>query len=160
MKKIIVFGNSGSGKSTLAKKLTKENLLAHLDLDVLAWEPTQPPTRKALADSKALIDEFTNTHSNWVIEGCYSDLLDLVITQANKVYFINPGVDTCIENCKKRPWEPHKYSSLEQQNKNLDLLIDWIKDYPNRDDEFSLKAHQNLFDNFDGSKNEYTSNDR
>jgi adenylate kinase family enzyme len=158
--KIVIFGNSGSGKSTLAKKLTKKHLLSHLDLDVLAWENTQTPTRKALADSQVLIDEFTNKHSNWVIEGCYADLLELIIDQSSQVYFINPGVDTCIENCKKRPWESHKYSSMEEQNKNLELLIDWIKDYTNRDDEFSLKAHQKLYNNFKGNKVEYNSNTR
>ncbi len=40
------------------------------------------------------------------------------------------------------------------------MLIDWIKQYDVRDDEFSLKAHRELFDNFGGKKVEYTSNDR
>jgi adenylate kinase family enzyme len=158
--KIIIFGNSGSGKSTLAKKLAKQNLLAHLDLDSLAWQATQPPTRKPIAESQTLIDKFTSTHRNWVIEGCYADLLELVISQASQIYFINPGVETCIENCKKRPWEPHKYASIQEQNKNLPMLFEWIKDYSKRNDEFSLKAHQKLFEHFKGVKSEYNSNRR
>jgi hypothetical protein len=39
----------------------------------------------------------------------------------------------------------------------LDKLIQWVKDYENRDDEFGLKRHRQLFDNFRGRKREYTS---
>ena len=158
--KIIIFGNSGSGKSTLAKEYAEKYSLAHLDLDILAWENTIPPVRKPLKDSKGNIDHFINNNETWVIEGGYSDLIELVLGYANKTIFLNPGVETCIENCKKRPWEPHKYATIEAQNKNLDMLINWVKEYPIRKDEFSLFSHQTLFKKFDGNKIEYNSNDR
>jgi len=160
MKRIIIFGNSGSGKSTLAKEYTDKYELEHLDLDLFAWEDTNPPQRKALKESLKEIDAFINQNENWVIEGCYADLLSPIADQASKMIFINPGVKTCIENCKKRPWEPHKYESKEAQDKNLEMLIDWIKDYENRNDEFSLQAHRKLFDQFEGNKVEFNSNKR
>jgi len=80
-----------------------------------------------------------------------------VIKSANEVIFLNPGIETCISNCRKRPWEPHKYRSIEEQNSNLDMLVDWIKQYPTRNDEFSLESHQKLFDEFTGKKIEYDS---
>ena len=160
MKRIIIFGNSGSGKSTLAKEYADKYELEHLDLDLFAWEDTNPPQRKTLRDSHKEIEVFINQNKNWVIEGCYADLLLPISEQATKMVFINPGVDTCIENCKKRPWEPHKYESKEAQDKNLEMLIDWIKDYENRNDEFSLQAHRELFDQFDGNKVEFNSNKR
>jgi adenylate kinase family enzyme len=160
MQKILIFGNSGSGKSTLAKQLSAKFNLAHLDLDTLAWSKQKSTTRKPLIKSKKDIDRFLTKNDAWVIEGCYADLLGFVINSANKVVFLNPGENTCIDNCKKRPWEPHKYKSLEEQDKNLEMLINWIKQYSTRNDEFSLKAHRNLFDNFKGNKVEYQSNKR
>jgi len=38
------------------------------------------------------------------------------------------------------------------------MLIDWIKEYPNRNDEFSLKAHQKLFNEYGGTKHMYENN--
>ena len=160
-KKIIIFGNSGSGKSTLAKKLVNQYGLAHLDLDVLAWqEEVIPPARKPIQASEESINAFLSTHPQWVIEGGYSDLLGLLLKSINKMVFLNPGVDQCIENCSQRPWEPHKYASLEAQNANLPMLLDWVREYPNREDEFSLSSHQKLFAEFTGEKIEYHSNDR
>ena len=160
MKKIIIFGNSGSGKSTLAKDHSTKYELAHLDLDSLAWENTSPPQRRSLKDSLKEIESFINQNNNWVIEGCYADLLTPVSDRSTQMIFINPGVDTCIENCKNRPWEPHKYESKEAQDKNLEMLINWIKEYETREDEFSLYAHKKLFDEFNGNKVEFTSNKR
>jgi len=156
--RIIIFGNSGAGKSTLAKQLQEQFELEHLDLDNLAWLDSSPPQRKPLMDSQIAITQFMEKHQAWVIEGCYADLLHMVLTDANEMIFLNPGVQTCIENCKNRPWEPHKYKSKQDQDQNLAMLIEWVKQYPVRDDEFSLNAHRRLFDDFPGKKIEYAAN--
>lgn len=160
MHRILIFGNSGAGKSTLAMEFAAKYSLPHLDLDTLAWEDSNPPIRKSLKDSALKIELFTNKNDNWIIEGCYADLLGLVIENATEVIFLNPGVETCIENCKSRPWEPHKYDSIATQNENLDMLLDWVREYPIRSDEFSLSSHLKLFNEYSGSKVEYKSNDR
>lgn len=160
MRRIVIFGNSGSGKSTLARDYSGKYGLTHLDLDVLAWRDTDTPTRLPRGESAAKIQGFLDNNEQWVVEGCYSDLLDLVLTQASEVIFLNPGEETCVRNCKLRPWEPHKYASPEEQNRNQDMLLDWVRQYSLRDDEFSLSAHQKLFDDFSGKKTEFKSNDR
>ena len=152
MKKILIFGNSGSGKSTLALKLSSSTNLAHLDLDTLAWQPMQPPNRESLDVSREKIEAFTSNNSNWVIEGCYADLLEIVSSQATEIIYLNLPVELCIENARNRPWESHKYKSKEAQDKNLNMLIDWITQYTNRDDEFSYKSHMNFYSNFVGNK--------
>lgn len=156
MQKIVIFGNSGSGKSTLAKEYAIKYGLSHLDLDTLAWQNTTPPIRKPLQDSADKIKLFTSENQSWVIEGCYSGLLSLLMNKANEVIFLNPPNETCINNCRNRPWEPHKYQSLEEQNQNLEMLLDWVKQYPIRNDEFSLQSHQKLFNEFMGKKKEYS----
>ena len=159
MKKILIFGNSGSGKSTLAKKLRASFGLQHLDLDILAWEETQPPGRKALSESVMILENFISKHNNWVIEGCYADLLNYVSQSANEIIFLNPGNEICVERCKSRAWEPHKYESKDAQDKNLDMLINWIKEYKNREDEFSLKSHKSIFSSFVDKKIEVINNE-
>ena len=159
MQKILIFGNSGSGKSTLAKTLCSKSQLAHLDLDTLAWMPSSPPTRKPLEDSRIEIARFIGTHQGWVIEGCYSDLLELAIPASNQVIFLNLPVETCIENAKNRLWEPHKYPSKQAQDANLAMLLEWIAQYPSREDTFSKAAHDQLYATYAGAKRMLTCNE-
>ncbi|MFC3702535.1 AAA family ATPase [Reinekea marina] len=158
MSTIVIFGNSGSGKSSLAKKLAKKYQLAHLDLDTVAWQPIMPPERKAIEESENQIIEFIESRPNWVIEGCYSDLLKLVMPKASEIIFLNLPISECIDNARNRPWEPHKYESKAAQDANLDMLISWITDYNNRTDTFSKVAHEKLYRDFNGKKTELVAN--
>ena len=152
MRRILVFGNSASGKSTLAAKLARDSALAHLDLDSLAWLPTQPPQRRPLPEAEALIIEFIDNNESWVIEGCYTDLLEMLKDRASEIVFLNIPVSQCLQNAKSRPWEPHKYESKEAQDANLEMLLDWIAQYEKREDVFSLQAHTQFYEGFPGSK--------
>lgn len=158
MSNILIFGNSGSGKSTLAKSICKSQGLAHLDLDTLAWEATTPPERKSLKTSKMEIDNFIKLNDSWIIEGCYTDLLKLVEPYSSEIIFLNLPTEICISNAKSRPWEPHKYESKQAQDENLDMLIDWIAQYTKRNDTFSMRAHQNFYNNYSRKKQIINSN--
>ena len=160
MRKVLVFGNSGSGKSTLARALSAAEGLAHLDLDTLAWQPTTPPQRKPVEESAKDIAAFIRSNKGWVIEGCYTDLLELALPAANEMTFLNLPVDACIANAKARPWEPHKYKSKEAQDANLEMLTHWIAQYAERNDTFSKAAHTNLYNQYTGKKQMYTNNKR
>jgi adenylate kinase family enzyme len=160
LRKILIFGNSASGKSTLAKKISETQALAHLDLDILAWQETVPPVRKPLTESSELIQAFIQSSDGWVIEGCYSDLLELALPCANEIIFMNIPIPICISNAKHRPWEPHKYHSKEAQDSNLDMLINWISQYETREDTFSKKAHIALYQSFDGKKSQCVRNEK
>jgi adenylate kinase family enzyme len=158
MVKIVVFGNSGSGKSTLAKSLAARYGARHLDLDVIAWKPETPPAREDFAASRDALLRFIGENESWVIEGCYSDLLQVAAAYCGELIFLNPGVEECVANCRARPWEPHKYKSREAQDANLQMLVGWVREYETRRDEFSLAAHQQLYANHTGRKAEYRSN--
>ncbi|MFT4924902.1 MAG: adenylate kinase family enzyme [Phenylobacterium sp.] len=163
MRKILIFGNSGSGKSTLAKVLASSLQLAHLDLDPLAWLPMAPgkktpPGRMPLSQSAEQIKTFTNANAQWVIEGCYTDLLDITSAEANEIIFLNLEPQDCISNAKERPWEPHKYDSKAAQDSNLPMLIDWINQYVHREDVCSRSAHLQFYQSFSGLKTMRTSN--
>ncbi|MCB2102966.1 MAG: hypothetical protein KDE22_18965 [Rhodobacterales bacterium] len=158
MRRITIFGNSGSGKSTLAKGLAAANDLAHLDLDRLAWLPAPPPRRRRLSDSTRDMDAFMAAHGAWVIEGCYSDLIEFALPWATEVVFLDLPVADCIANARARPWEPHKYTSKAAQDSNLPMLEAWITAYGIRDDTFSRSAHQALYDAFPFRKTRLTVN--
>lgn len=160
MRKIVIFGNSGSGKSTLARGLADSEALRHLDLDILAWLPGKPPERKPLVESAKEIERFLDGADGWVVEGCYSDLLELVIPLATEIIFLDLPVDECRSNARMRPWEPHKYASKAAQDENLAMLLEWIGQYDHRTDCFSRGAHERLFDDYAGKKTRYTSNRR
>jgi uncharacterized protein YaiI (UPF0178 family)/adenylate kinase family enzyme len=158
-KRLVIFGNSGAGKSTLAARLARAHGLAHLDLDTLAWEPDQPPTRRDLDHGIRAIEAFVAEHPGWVIEGCYADLLVVTLTHRPKLVFLNPGIEACAANCRTRPWEPHKYATPEEQDASLEMLVEWVRAYATREDVFSLASHRRLYDGYDGEKAEVTSNE-
>ena len=112
MHRVVIFGNSGSGKSTLAMARSASLGCPLLDLDTIAWEAgAETPTRRSLEASRRDIHDFVHSGEIWVIEGCYADLLELALPHATEIVFLNPGTETCIENARQRPWEPHKYAS-------------------------------------------------
>lgn len=156
MKRYLVFGNSGSGKSTLALRIKQNGNITHLDLDTIAW--SEPGLREELAVSVDKLHTFINTHEEWVIEGCYGSLIEQAAQHANELVFINLGTEACQQNCRARPWEAHKYASKKEQDKNLNMLLEWVAAYETRSDEFSLAAHRKIFDDYDGNKTELKSN--
>lgn len=159
MNNILIFGNSGSGKSTLAKKLCLDSGLAHLDLDLLAWKPTSPPQRLPVDTSAKKIREFMASQADWVIEGCYTDLLEIAAPHSTELIFMNLPVEACIQNAQRRPWEPHKYESGKAQDANLQMLVEWIAQYPNRTDTFSQASHLALYQEHAGKKRMVVANE-
>lgn len=153
---VLVFGNSGSGKSTYARALADRQGIAHLDLDSIVWEPNQiavPRSPEAIHQSLA---QFLARHEQWVIEGCYGELIQAAAPQCTQLVFLNPGLDACLANNERRPWEPHKYASREQQDAMLATLRAWVTDYYHRADPWSYQAHRRIFDAHTGPKIEHT----
>lgn len=152
--KVVVFGNSGSGKSTFAKQLALEHGLAHLDLDSIVWEPGKIAVQRPTAAIAASLATFVAEQSNWVIEGCYGDLVQAASVHCTELIFLNPGLKTCLEHNRTRPWEPHKYASKAEQDQMLENLQAWVVDYYVRQDQWSYHAHRRIFDSFAGRKSE------
>jgi len=156
LSKTLIFGNSGSGKSTLAQRLSAEAGQAHLDLDTLAWQAVSPPERHPLEKSEREITAFIETHEHWVIEGCYADLISLALPFTQELIFLDLSVDDCVLHAQGRPWEPHKYASKAAQDANLEMLINWIREYPIRTDTCSRGAHLAVYESFSGKKTRIT----
>lgn len=150
--RVAIIGNSGSGKSTLARQLSAGYALTMLDLDTVAWEPGKIAVARNPADAVAELRAFCESTEHWVIEGCYAGLICVALQYSPGLLFLEPGLETCLSNCRGRPWEPHKYRSEEEQNEKLEFLLTWVREYYSRQDDTSLVTHQALFDDYQGPK--------
>ena len=137
----------------MARQIVEAHNIAYLSLDDIAWSAWA--VRKPLQESIAELHEFTSCQTGWIVGGCYGDLIEAALSRCTELGFLNPGVEACVANCRKRPWEPDKYASPEEQDKALDELIAWVRAYETRDDVCSLACHRRVYDNFDGPKREY-----
>ncbi len=153
--RILLLGNAGAGKSTMARRLIGSRHIPQLSLDEIAWDSGSQ--RKPLEQSLALLRAFISAHREWVIEGCYGDLVEAALPDCTELRFLNPGVETCVAHCLRRPWEPTKFSSAQEQGEMLATLLAWVREYETRDDEYGLKRHRQIFERFSGPKREYTS---
>ena len=151
--RIVIVGNAGSGKSTLAHSLAKPGTPI-LDLDTIFWVPKRVAVKRPATDVYADLERFCDENEDWSIEGCYGDLAQKILAYGPEFIFLNPGETICLENCRARPWEPHKYASKEEQDTQLSTLLTWVSDYYNRGDDMSLRGHRTLFDAYEGSKRE------
>jgi len=143
--KVLVFGNSGSGKSTYARALAAREGLAHLDLDSIVWEPGKIAVQRQRESVAVSLRSFIDSQAAWVIEGCYGELVRAASAYCTLLVFLNPGKDVCLANNLNRPWEPHKYASLELQNTMLDQLQEWVVGYYQRTDAWSYRVHRENF---------------
>ncbi len=154
--RIAIFGNSGSGKSTMARALAERHGIPMLELDMVVWEPGQIAVQRPHHDIVTAVESFLAAHEQWVVEGCYGELIELVLAHCTELVFLNPGVEACVANNRRRPWEPHKYESPEAQDAMFAGLIEWVTGYYARDDQWSLAYHRRIYELFPGKKTEIT----
>lgn len=154
--RLLIFGNAGSGKSTLARAQSARHALPHLDLDTIVWEPGQIAVARAPEAIRADLEAFIAANAGWVIEGCYGELVEWAAPASTRLVFLNPGLDACLANNRRRPWEPHKYASPDAQDAMLVHLQAWVAGYYVRDDAWSLAEHRRVFDAYAGEKRELT----
>jgi len=150
--RIAILGNSGSGKSTLARWLSGQAGVESLDLDTVAWEPGKIAVARCPEAAEAEVRQFCSTRGSWVVEGCYANLIGQSLAYAPRLLFLNPGLETCVDHCRKRPWEPHKYRSKEEQDQYLESLLTWVAGYYTRDGDMSLAAHEKCYSSYLGPK--------
>lgn len=147
---IFILGNSGSGKSTLAERLCSLEGRVHVDLDPYAWTETIG-IRRDVSDAAAAI-RATVSSDPAVIEGCYADLVEALATQDDHLIWLDVSAEVCTSNCKKRPFEPHKWESAEKQDEFLPRLLEFVGTYKTRTDCLGRNAHRETFERFTGTK--------
>ncbi|GAB3252934.1 P-loop NTPase family protein [Chitinimonas naiadis] len=154
--RIALLGNAGSGKSTLAGQLADRYRIPVLDLDTLVWEPGQIAVPRDAGLVRGDVLRYCQGHADWIIEGCYADLVAIVLVHQPELLLLDPGEAACLQHCRARPWEPHKYASRAEQDAKLDFLLAWVRDYYVRDGDMSLAGHLALYRAYSGPKRHIT----
>jgi len=147
-----ILGNSGSGKSTLASALAARHALSSLDLDTVAWVPGTVGVPRDATESALEVSSFCSKNDSFVIEGCYENLIAASFPFNPRLIFLDVGADVCEAHCRARPFESHKYESLEAQNEKLQFLLQWVRDYYTRSGPMSRMEHVKLFEAYRGPK--------
>lgn len=84
--RIVVQGASGSGKTTLAHALAARLRFPHLELDGLYHQPNWTPLE--LESFRSAVEEFAD-QPQWVIDGNYRHVRDIVWSRADVIVFID-----------------------------------------------------------------------
>jgi len=100
------------------------------------------------------VRRFIENNESWIIEGCYADIIEPILPDSEELIFLNPGVEVCMAHCRERPWEPEKFVPRQEQDENLENLIEWVRSYETRADEYGLRSHRALYESFQGKKRE------
>ncbi len=95
----MIQGASGSGKTTLARALAARLDTPHLELDGLFHQRDWTPID--LDEFRTLVKEFT-AQPQWVIDGNYSQVRDLVWERAQVIAFIDLPRRTVMSRVVKR----------------------------------------------------------
>ncbi|WP_422123576.1 DNA topology modulation protein [Planococcus sp. X10-3] len=131
MNRIAIIGSGGSGKSTLSRKLgTKLNLEVY-HLDVLLWKPNWQPTSK---EEQRKIQMELVKKDEWIIDGNYNGTMDIRLTEADTIIFLDFNRVLCTYRALKRmiQYRNRKRPDMaEGVKERFDSdFIKWIWNYP------------------------------
>ena len=100
MPRISIVGCSGSGKTTLSRCIQQQFGCARLELDGLYHQPDWTPIRTdRFRDAVAA---FMNDHEDWVIDGNYRSVHDLILGRASMVVWLDPSITRATWRLGKR----------------------------------------------------------
>jgi adenylate kinase family enzyme len=99
MQRVMIVGSAGSGKSTLARQIGSLLDLPVVHLDTLYWRPgwieTGPDEWREQVRAASQPDQ-------WVIDGNYSDTIDLRFDRADTAIFLDIPRRTCLYRVLRR----------------------------------------------------------
>ena len=131
MNRVMIVGSAGSGKSTVARRLGELLDLPVVHLDTLYWRPgwvESPPEEFREKVHLAVQGE------RWVIDGNYSETLDLRFERADTAIFLDIPRRTCMFRVLKRSVRQHgriRSDCAPGCPERLDwLFLKWIWTYP------------------------------
>lgn len=131
MQKIILIGSGGSGKSTLARDLgTRLNIDVH-HLDAFLWKPNWTP---ATRQEQITIQSELIEHESWILDGNYGGTLDLRLSAADTIIFLDLPRTVCTYRVLKRMLSHRGKTRPDIEDgceERFDLkLLKWMWDYP------------------------------
>ena len=133
MQRIAILGCSGGGKSTLARALSRSLDLPLIHLDALHWLPGW--VERDRAEFRGLLAELVDGE-RWVIDGNYTQTLDLRLPRADTIVVIDRSRLLCLWRVTWR-WLTHLGRTRADMGEGCPEKVDWdfvqfIWTYPRR----------------------------
>lgn len=131
MKRIALIGSGGSGKSTLARELGSKLNIEVCHLDALFWKPNWQPTSK---EEQRKVQHQLVKKEEWIIDGNYNGTMDIRLSAADTVIFLDFHRSLCTYRALKRMVQYRNRKRLDMAEgveERFDLnFIKWIWNYP------------------------------
>lgn len=102
MQKILIIGSGGAGKSTLARELGRILNIDIIHLDSFYWQPGWVETAK---DEWQMIIQDIIKRESWIMDGNYTNTLDLRLPVADTVIFLDFPRLLCLLRVIQRRWQ-------------------------------------------------------
>lgn len=131
LQRTLVLGSSGSGKSTFARQLAQLLQVRVIHLDSFFWQPNWVATPAHEWQQK--LDSLLHINS-WVMDGNYTASLDLRLSFADTVIFLDFNRLICVSRCIKRllqNWGRNRQELAPGCYEKMDWeFFKWIWNYP------------------------------
>jgi adenylate kinase family enzyme len=133
MKKVLVVGSGGAGKSTFAGRLGERLGIAVIHLDSLYWRPgwVEPPKDEWLSK----VEELLRLEA-WVMDGNYSDTLELRFAACDTLILLDLPRAVCLWRVLKRllmHWHRIRPDTAEGCPEKFSAeFLRWVWNYPKR----------------------------
>lgn len=124
MKKILIIGSCGAGKSTFAKRLHNVLGVKVIHLDQCYWKSNWTRTEKEEWESKTR--EFIEG-DEWILDGNYRSTLDLRLSQADTVIWLDFSPLICYYRTLKRRFKKNRVDKLDNCDERMTWeLMKWV----------------------------------
>lgn len=131
MKKIAIIGSGGSGKSTLAIKLSNKLKIDVYHLDALLWKPNWIGVTR---EEQIIIQNELIKKDEWIIDGNYSGTIDLRLSAADTIIFLDIPRLICTFRVIKRFFKYRNKTRpdmVEGCKEKIDFnFIKWVWKFP------------------------------
>ena len=133
MKRILIIGSSGAGKSTFSRRLGEKTGIEIIHLDKIYWKPNW--TAPSNEEWKATIEKAMRGEA-WIMDGNYSNTLDLRIPVCDTVIFLEMPRALCVFRVLKRVASTYRKTRLDMAEGCIEQFdwefLKWIWDFENR----------------------------
>jgi hypothetical protein len=153
--RIFILGNSGSGKTWLSGVLADYLELKMISLDEVCWEPGGYYKRRAEEDINQNLREISQGR-NWVIEGVYGDLAELLLSRITHLYWLDLDPAFCAQSVSTRGFENIPWMDTDTK---IQGYLTHIRSYRKNAGPMSREFHEKLFLSFTGTKATFKSRD-
>lgn len=140
-----MIGTTGSGKTTLARHVADCLGCRHIELDAINWQPNW--TELPIDDFRAAVAEAVSAE-NWVLDGNYSRVRDIVWERADTIVWLNYSLPVMMLRLWRRTWKrtiggevlwSGNRESLKNHLFTRDSLLLWqLQTYKRRRREYPL----------------------